>query len=172
MGYRRTITFPIFNTLLHQRFQCCCHCVRYHKYLSLNTDANSFGNLNKWIDNVREVRGEEALIMIVGNKSDLDSERAVENNLASSKISELGLTYMEVSAKTGQNIKEFFKEMACVIAGTKKSKEEPPKSNSNNKDQTQPARVAAPANNNNIKLDAASVGGARDKDGKKEKCKC
>ena len=110
--------------------------------------------------------------MIVGNKSDLDSERAVENNLASSKISELGLTYMEVSAKTGQNIKEFFKEMACVIAGTKKSKEEPPKTNANNKDQTQPARVAAPANNNNIKLDAASVGGARDKDGKKEKCKC
>ena len=60
--------------------------------------------------------------------------------------------------------------MACVIAGTKKSKEEPPKP-SGNKDQAQPARVAAPANNN-IKLDAASVGGPRDKDGKKEKCKC
>lgn len=33
---------------------------------------NSFANLNKWIDNVREVRGEEALIMIIGNKSDLN----------------------------------------------------------------------------------------------------
>ena len=43
--------------------------------------------------------------MIVGNKSDLDGERAVENSLASSKITELGLTYMEVSAKTGSNIK-------------------------------------------------------------------
>ena len=32
---------------------------------------------------------------------------------------------MEVSAKTGHNIKEFFKEMACVIAGGKKAKEEP-----------------------------------------------
>jgi Ras-related protein Rab-6A len=51
------------------------------------------------------VRGEEALIMIVGNKQDLDSERNVESELANSKINELGLTYMEVSAKTGHNIK-------------------------------------------------------------------
>jgi len=62
--------------------------------------------------------------MIVGNKSDLDGERAVEYALANSKITELGLTYMEVSAKTGNNIKEFFKELACIIAGGgKKSKE-------------------------------------------------
>jgi hypothetical protein len=43
--------------------------------------------------------------MIIGNKSDLDTDRAVEQTLASSKITELGLTYMEVSAKTGHNIK-------------------------------------------------------------------
>lgn len=35
-------------------------------------DANSYHNLSKWIDNVREVRGEEALILIVGNKKDLE----------------------------------------------------------------------------------------------------
>ena len=62
--------------------------------------------------------------MIIGNKCDLDAERCVENSLASAKISELGLTYMEVSAKTGHNIKEFFRELAFVIAGGKKSKEE------------------------------------------------
>lgn len=32
--------------------------------------------------------------MIVGNKSDLDGERAVEYAFASSKITELGLSYM------------------------------------------------------------------------------
>lgn len=74
---------------------------------------------------MREVRGEEALIMICGNKCDLDSERCVDNALAASKISELGLTYMEVSAKTGHNIKEFFRELSFVIAGGKKTKEEP-----------------------------------------------
>ena len=109
MGYCRTRAFPFFNPFVHKRFQCSCHRLRYHQYHLFDVDANSFANLSKWIDNVREVRGEEALIMIVGNKSDLDGQRAVEQNLASSKINELGLTYMEVSAKTGTNIKEFFK---------------------------------------------------------------
>lgn len=62
--------------------------------------------------------------MIVGNKSDLDGERAVEHALATSKINELGLSYMEVSAKTGNNIKQFFKDLSCQIAGCKKGKEE------------------------------------------------
>lgn len=48
----------------------------------------------------------------------------VEQTLANSKIGELGLSYMEVSAKTGSNIKEFFKELACIIAGGKKNKDD------------------------------------------------
>ena len=94
--------------------------------------------------------------MIVGNKSDLDSERTVEQTLAQSKITELGLTYMEVSAKTGHNIKEFFKELACVIAGGKKTKEEPaPKpvnSNGKTNENRPPPSVAA---GNNVSLSNA-----------------
>ena len=105
--------------------------------------------------------------MIVGNKSDLDGERAVEQSLASSKINELGLTYMEVSAKTGSNIKEFFKEMACVIAGTKKSKEEPTPKPKNGND-AQPARPVQ-SNNNNISLEASKV---KKDERKNKKCEC
>jgi GTPase SAR1 family protein len=61
--------------------------------------------------------------MIIGNKCDLDAERTVEQSLATSKITELGLTYMELSAKTGHNIKEFFRELAAVIGGGKKGKD-------------------------------------------------
>lgn len=71
---------------------------------------------------------------------------------------------MEVSAKTGSNIKEFFKEMACVIAGAKKTKDEPtPK--------TQTAAQPKPAaQSNNISLEAAGKG---DKEGRKnKKCEC
>lgn len=35
-------------------------------------DTNSYQNLSKWIDNVREVRGDEALILVIGNKKDLE----------------------------------------------------------------------------------------------------
>lgn len=75
--------------------------VQFHNY----SDANSYHNLSKWIDNVREVRGEEALILIVGNKKDLEDERAVQANVAADEFKKLGLTFMEVSAKTGVNVK-------------------------------------------------------------------
>lgn len=88
------------------------------------SDTNSYNNLAKWIDNVREVRGEEALILILGNKKDLEEERAVDLPTAQSEFKKLGLTFMEVSAKTGSNIKEFFKDLAYMIGGSKKDKNE------------------------------------------------
>ena len=61
-----------------------------------------------------------------GNKSDLKGDSVDQNvsNIAQAKMKELGLTYMEVSAKTGHNIKEFFKELSYVIAGGNKKKDE------------------------------------------------
>jgi len=107
--------------------------------------------------------------MIVGNKSDLDGERAVEYALANSKITELGLTYMEVSAKTGNNIKEFFKELACIIAGGKKSKEEVSSKQST-------TTIQAPAQpiksqNQSEKVDLSKAGEQKEKR-KSKKCEC
>lgn len=105
--------------------------------------------------------------MICGNKCDLDSERCVDNALASSKISELGLTYMEVSAKTGHNIKEFFRELSFVIAGGKKTKEEPtqkqPASNSAQASQSN----KAPTNSGTINLNNAGKNNSEERKNKK-----
>ena len=38
-------------------------------------------------------------------------------------MKDIGCSYMEVSAKTGHNVKEFFRELAFVIAGEGKAKE-------------------------------------------------
>ena len=88
--------------------------------------------------------------------------------MANSKITELGLTYMEVSAKTGNNIKEFFKEMACVIAGGKKSKDEPATSKSSAQP-AQPKAAPAQATTGNVSLSANQTkeGGRKNK-----KCEC
>ena len=76
---------------------------------------------------MREVRGDEALILVIGNKKDLEDERQVPTSNASENLKNLGLTFMEVSAKTGANVKEFFKDLAFLTAGGKKSREEPSK---------------------------------------------
>ena len=136
------------------------------KVLGENTAAIG-DNVKQWLNEIDRYACENVNKLLVGNKSDLDGERCVEQALASSKIVELGLTYMEVSAKTGQNIKEFFRELAFVIAGGgKKNKEEAPapKPNSNSNPVTnQPAR---PANGNTMKLSSED----QKTDKKKKKC--
>ena len=50
-------------------------------------DYNSFQQTNKWIDDVRTERGNDVIIMLVGNKTDLSDKRyckccSVYNNTA------------------------------------------------------------------------------------------
>lgn len=44
---------------------------------SLNTyiDRNSFNHTTKWIDDVRAERGDDVIIVLVGNKTDLNDKR-------------------------------------------------------------------------------------------------
>lgn len=39
------------------------------------SDANSFQQTSKWIDDVRTERGSDVIIMLVGNKTDLSDKR-------------------------------------------------------------------------------------------------
>ena len=39
------------------------------------SDANSFHQTSKWIDDVRTERGNDVIIMLVGNKTDLQDKR-------------------------------------------------------------------------------------------------
>ena len=41
------------------------------------TDKASFDNVTKWIEDVRAERGNEVILMLVGNKSDLITQRYV-----------------------------------------------------------------------------------------------
>ena len=52
--------------------------------------------------------------MIVGNK--LDSERAVQRETAQNWARERGYDYMEVSAKTGENIELAFHNIATQLS--------------------------------------------------------
>ena len=68
------------------------------------THLPSFTAVNKWVDDIRQARGEEALILMAGNKSDLEEERTVTEQAAQEKADELGIIYFETSAKEGTNI--------------------------------------------------------------------
>jgi Ras-related protein Rab-6A len=81
------------------------------------TNSQSFTNTSKWIEDVRNERGQEVILVLVANKIDKVEERSVTTEQGQEKAKEIDGIYMEVSAKTGQNIKELFKKIAQVLPG-------------------------------------------------------
>lgn len=77
------------------------------------TNKKSFDNLDKWIQEVQLERGNEVIIVIVGNKSDLNSKRQVsmEELEQKAKLVECKI-FLETSTKANHNIKLLFKKIA------------------------------------------------------------
>eukprot|EP00494_Astrolonche_serrata_P026522 UN26784 len=65
------------------------------------TNKDSFNNTSKWIEEVRQERGEDVVIMLVGNKTDLESSRQVQTADGEKFSKDLGIKFIETSAKDG-----------------------------------------------------------------------
>merc|ERR1712228_584189 len=81
------------------------------------TNANSFHQTSKWIDDVRTERGSDVIIMLVGNKTDLSDKRQVSIDEGERKAKELNVMFIETSAKTGYNVKQLFRRVAAALPG-------------------------------------------------------
>jgi small GTP-binding protein len=79
------------------------------------TNRESFGNVRKWYDIIKEVVIPNIILIIVGNKVDLSDERKVSTEEGMDLAKELGVYYMETSAKTNKNIGELFEWVALQI---------------------------------------------------------
>jgi len=75
----------------------------------------SFYNVDEWIMKVRDERGDDSIVILVGNKSDLDNERQVSYDQGKKKAEEYGVMFDEASARTGDNIKQVFRRAAASI---------------------------------------------------------
>lgn len=71
----------------------------------------SFDHIKEWHDEVCErVQPQRVLFVLVGQKCDLSAaeEKPVSREEAERLAGQLGVPYIEVSAKTGQNVREAF----------------------------------------------------------------
>jgi len=78
------------------------------------TNRASFLNTSKWIEDVRTERGTDVVIILVGNKTDLD-RRQVSTEEGEEKARESGVSFIETSAKSGSNIKQLFRDLASKL---------------------------------------------------------
>jgi small GTP-binding protein len=78
------------------------------------TNRKSFENLKNWHNEIKKVSPNISLIL-VGNKIDLEENREVESQEGNILADNLGLSYIETSAKTGENINDAFKMLGLLM---------------------------------------------------------
>ena len=75
---------------------------------------SSFNEVKSWINELKTHGNDDTVIIILGNKSDLTTEREISEEDIKNEI-ENKYEYFEVSAKTGNNISLAFDEMKKLI---------------------------------------------------------
>ena len=138
------------------------------------TSRESYEHVQNWIQDIKDQSPKTVLIVLVGNKIDLEEGRVVSYDEGSEFAIKNGLIFEETSAKSGQGIEEIFlrsaKEIAkkmeenyydlnSEICGIKKGSIRNNKKNNN--------KVETNKNNKNIELKQEKTD-----EGNKEKKKC
>ncbi|CAD8157283.1 unnamed protein product [Paramecium pentaurelia] len=72
------------------------------------TDRKSFDALIRWHNEVLSCTGNDIQIIIVGNKSDLQNKREVQEKEAQDLAKQFNGNYIEASALTGSNVVQIF----------------------------------------------------------------
>eukprot|EP00164_Ancoracysta_twista_P000241 GFYU01000343.1.p1 GENE.GFYU01000343.1~~GFYU01000343.1.p1 ORF type:complete len:205 (+),score=14.90 GFYU01000343.1:256-870(+) len=79
------------------------------------TRRSTFNTLTNWLADARSLATQNTVIMLIGNKLDMESHREVSYDEAKRFADDNALIYLEASAKTGQNVEEAFLRTARVI---------------------------------------------------------
>ena len=112
----------------------------------------TFNNINRWINEIKNNSDENINILLIGNKCDLKSERQVTEDEAAKKAEQLKISYCETSALDGKNIEYAFDTVVEEVAK---------KNNSNNNEVR---------NDNNSKGVTLDTGGNKDEENNKKAC--
>jgi len=76
------------------------------------TSMDSFDHVNDWLKEVNRYASEGTCKLLVGNKSDRTIDKVVTTEQAKEFADELGIEFLETSAKSAKNVEEAFLAMA------------------------------------------------------------
>lgn len=117
----RTIRLQLWDTAGQERFRSLIPSYIRDSTVAVVvydiTNVVSFQETDKWIQDVRRERGEEVMIMLVGNKTDLTDGRQVTTAEGMQKARELNVLFTETSAKLGYNVAVLFRRIAAALPG-------------------------------------------------------
>ncbi|XP_025715699.1 ras-related protein Rab-37 isoform X1 [Callorhinus ursinus] len=110
------VKLQIWDTAGQERFRSVTHAYyRDAQALLLLydiTNKSSFDNIRAWLTEIHEYAQRDVVIMLLGNKADVSSERVIRSEDGEILAREYGVPFMETSAKTGMNVELAFLAIA------------------------------------------------------------
>lgn len=79
------------------------------------TDYDTFVQVSRWMEELRRFAPSDITILLVGNKADMESQRAVKKEEAQKLAEDLKVQHLECSAKTGLNVDLVFQLLVDTI---------------------------------------------------------
>ncbi|KAI8092562.1 ras family-domain-containing protein [Halteromyces radiatus] len=117
----RTVRLQLWDTAGQERFRSLIPSYIRDSSVAVvvydTTNRASFSNTAKWIEDVRAERGNDVIIVLVGNKTDLSEKREVTTDEGEKKAKDHNVMFIETSAKAGHNVKTLFRRIAQALPG-------------------------------------------------------
>nr|KJB24893.1 hypothetical protein B456_004G166400 [Gossypium raimondii] len=79
------------------------------------TDQESFNNVKQWLNEIDRYASDTVNKLLVGNKCDLIENKVLSYKAAKAFADEVGIPFMETSAKDSMNVEQAFMAMAASI---------------------------------------------------------
>ncbi|XP_020592598.1 ras-related protein RIC1 [Phalaenopsis equestris] len=79
------------------------------------TDQESFNNVKQWLNEIDRYATDSVNKLLVGNKCDLTDERVVAYEAGKALADEVGIPFLETSAKDATNVEQAFMKMTSEI---------------------------------------------------------
>jgi len=115
----RTIRLQLWDTAGQERFRSLIPSYIRDSSVAIVvydiTNRGSFEDTSRWIDDIRAERGNDVVLMLVGNKTDLADKRTVSVEEGEARAKEYGAMFIESSAKAGYNVKPLFRQVAAAL---------------------------------------------------------
>ncbi|XP_060528356.1 ras-related protein Rab-37-like isoform X2 [Cylas formicarius] len=146
------VKLQIWDTAGQERFRSVTHAYYRdaHALLLLYdvTNKTSFDNTRAWLGEIHEYAQDDVVIMLLGNKADCGSDRAVRREEGERLAREYNVTFMETSAKSGQNVDLAFHAIAKELKYRQTGQKDPNRFNVQDyvREQTQSSTQCPPCN--------------------------
>lgn len=86
------------------------------------TRRDTFNHVTKWLEEVKTNSSKNIVVILIGNKKDLEEKRQVSYEEGEAFAKENGLMFLETSAKTAYNVIESFNLSAqCILNNIQRS---------------------------------------------------